>query len=161
MNLRLGPFRLYSHHLGKYMRRWILQHPLGTIRLHNIRMPDKDDVMHDHPWHFASLILKGGYSESKPIPGGCPAHGPFQTLRYTAGAINFCPADGVHRISEIHGESCWTIVVSTRPVRSFGFWREEGDGAAFVPWREWVSVQEKDWTAEEYEARLRAVGAVE
>ena len=163
MNIGLLGFRLYDHHLGDYMRRWVLQTPVGFVRLHNIRQPDADEVLHDHPWHFVALILKGGYTEVRPIPGGCPAWGPFQELRYDAGSLNFCRADGVHRITEIHG-SCWTLVLSSRRVRGFGFWKKSdraNHSAEFVPWQKWVSVAEKEWTADDYDQRLRDVGATE
>lgn len=46
-----------------YLERWILlQCPWFSIRLHKFHRSD-EDVMHDHPWWFCSLILKGGYFE--------------------------------------------------------------------------------------------------
>lgn len=169
MKLGLFGFRLYSFHLGDYMRRWIFHTPVGTVRLHNIRRPDVDEELHDHPWHFVSFILRGGYVETKPMPGGCPARGPFQEARYEAGSVNFCPADGAHRITEILGDGgCWTLVLSTRRVRRWGFWgKPEGAPhpgqplAEFIPWRQHVESPEKDWNAEGYEKQLRAVGVVE
>lgn len=59
-------FRAYRSDLGGYMSRWIFEHPLGTVRLHHIRRPDMDVELHDHPWWFFSLILKGWYEEEHP-----------------------------------------------------------------------------------------------
>lgn len=43
----------------------ILSTPWFAIKLHNIMMND-DDCVHDHPWSFLSIILKGGYWEFTP-----------------------------------------------------------------------------------------------
>lgn len=52
----------------KYIKRWyILKTPLLSIYVHNI-LEDDDADMHDHPWPFMVLILKGGYIEE--IPSG-------------------------------------------------------------------------------------------
>jgi hypothetical protein len=59
-------FRAYRSDLGDYMSRWVFKHPLGTVRLHHIRRPDMDVELHDHPWWFFSLILKGWYEEECP-----------------------------------------------------------------------------------------------
>lgn len=39
------------------------------ILLHRLRRPDHDRDMHDHPWSFLSIVLKGGYTEV--VPGEC------------------------------------------------------------------------------------------
>ena len=37
-----------------------------NITLHKVLKSD-EDVLHDHPWSYATLILKGGYWENLPI----------------------------------------------------------------------------------------------
>jgi hypothetical protein len=157
LNFRLGPFKLYDHHLSDYMRRWIFQHPFGTIRLHNIRLPDADPDLHDHPWDFVSFILRGGYVERVPCPGADPAVGPFQTLTIEAGGINFRRATDAHRIDRLIGGSAWTLVFSGRRVRSWGFWTPFG----FIPWRAYVARANKGVDTDGYEARLKEVGVLE
>lgn len=46
-----------------YMRRWILHHPWGTIRLHHILRSDDGRDLHCHPWDFVSFMLIGEYTE--------------------------------------------------------------------------------------------------
>lgn len=40
---------------------------LPACRLHHICTPDLDREMHNHPWSFTSIILRGGYVERRPI----------------------------------------------------------------------------------------------
>lgn len=157
MRLAIGPFKLYDHHLSEYMRRWIFQHPFGTIRLHNIRQPDADPDLHDHPFDFVSVILRGGYHELVPIPGGSPIHGPFQVIEVEAGCLSFRRSTDAHRIVSLINGSAWTLVFSGRRVRGWGFWSPDG----FVPWREYIDRANKGVDPSGYEARLREVGVVE
>lgn len=41
----------------------LLQTPWFGLYLHRIHREDLDHVPHDHPWHFRSLVLRGGYTE--------------------------------------------------------------------------------------------------
>ncbi|MCZ6507741.1 MAG: hypothetical protein O7A04_06815, partial [Acidobacteria bacterium] len=34
-----------------------------SVKLHRFLRSDLDECLHDHPWPFASLILRGGYFE--------------------------------------------------------------------------------------------------
>jgi hypothetical protein len=52
--------------LGKpecpYCYRWVLPlGPLGSLRLHHWLASDDLRAYHDHPSHFATLVLRGGY----------------------------------------------------------------------------------------------------
>jgi len=42
----------------------IIETPLFGIFLHAIRVPDKAQALHNHPWPFASVVLSGGYTET-------------------------------------------------------------------------------------------------
>lgn len=47
-----------------HFRRWrLLSTPLFNIYIHNIYKADEDIHLHDHPWNYFNLILKGGYYE--------------------------------------------------------------------------------------------------
>ena len=47
-----------------HFKRWrILSTPWFNIFLHFINRADEDKDLHDHPWSFWSIILKGGYIE--------------------------------------------------------------------------------------------------
>lgn len=50
-----------------HFSRWTLfECPWGGIHLHTFYRPDEDEHLHDHPWDFWSLIIKGGYKEQTP-----------------------------------------------------------------------------------------------
>lgn len=47
-----------------HFRRWrIISTPWFTINLHGIYKADEDLHLHNHPWNFISLVLKGWYVE--------------------------------------------------------------------------------------------------
>ncbi|WMI33253.1 hypothetical protein SEA_SLIMJIMMY_74 [Mycobacterium phage SlimJimmy] len=48
-----------------YLKRWhiIPRNRFFNIYLHQFLSSDDDRALHDHPWWFASLVLKGGYWE--------------------------------------------------------------------------------------------------
>lgn len=49
-----------------YLDRRGIAHPkVGGILLHKIGGPDPGRDLHDHPWTFWSLVLKGGYLEER------------------------------------------------------------------------------------------------
>jgi hypothetical protein len=45
---------------------WLLQRLGVAVRLHVIHTPDLDRALHDHPWTFVSLVLRGWYREERP-----------------------------------------------------------------------------------------------
>ncbi len=118
-----------------YLRRWyLLETPWFGLKLHHILRPDADRALHDHPWSFVSLILRGGYTEEvadmhstlRWMPGAWVK----RRLTHRAGALNVKRADELHRIDVLHGE-CWTLVVSGRKSRTWGFSDEPGH------WQRW------------------------
>lgn len=161
--MRLGPILLYRHDLGDYARRWILQCPLGTIRLHHLARSDADP---DHPWSFASLLLWGSYREEVPNNPG-PWDDNQSPTRHTRWrrwlSIRVVRATDRHRVEvREEGRGAWTLVVTGPKVRSWGFWRPIWtaglDGTAgwrwrFTPWRQFVS-QKENFSLDEYAAGL-------
>jgi hypothetical protein len=142
MDFKIGAFRFYRHDIGDYMRRWILVHPWGLIRLHNIRRPDADPDMHDHPFNFLSIILSGGYTEEHPDAAEL---GPLTTTYRAFWAFwhfkwwyNWRLASDPHRIIHVLPHT-WTLVFTGPKVRIWGFWTKDG----FVPWREYVNRSNK------------------
>ncbi len=92
-----------------YMRRWFLQTPWFTVRLHHILRSDSDRHLHDHPWSFWSFLLSGGYVEVTPAGQRyCPR---FSLVRRKA--------TDIHRL--VLTKPVWTLVVSGPKVREWGF----------------------------------------
>lgn len=150
-----------------YMLRWYIipRNPVVNIYLHKFLRSDDDRALHDHPWWFISLMLKGTYDE-------VTNEG---TTRRKAGSFAFRPAEWRHRVQllldmkgvrenltdallnpDTHKQlkrypekPCWTIIVTGRRTRGWGFWcpnwvhhqYDQGtfrrrDGERFVPWQE-------------------------
>lgn len=106
-----------------YLIRWRFETPIGSLRVHHWLGPDDDRAFHDHPWPFITLVLKGGYEDRN--PGG------VDCLR--AGSVRFRPA--LHRHTVVPGpHGAWTIMVTGKRTRSWGFWR---GGTRFVKANKW------------------------
>lgn len=115
---------LYAHHLGDYMRRWILRTPWGTLRLHNILRSDEDRHLHDHPFDFTSLLLTGGYTEEA-YTESTPSFDNSRTAKtWPRFSIVRKQAEEAHRL--IVDKPLWTFVVSGPKRRSWGFHTEKG-----------------------------------
>ena len=58
-----------------FLRRRGIEHErLGGLLLHFLDGPDPGLDLHDHPWPFATLILRGGYTEEVAPIAAVPAH---------------------------------------------------------------------------------------
>lgn len=119
-----------------YMRRWRLMPAwLPGVRLHNILVGDDDRALHDHPFSFVTIILRGGYWEHL-VDGSRTWHGP--------GSILFRQAEVFHRIelgrdyiasvdfafddiAFIEGDRpAWTLVFRGPYRRQWGFLTKDG-----------------------------------
>lgn len=63
--LRTPYFHLYHADGSLYMARyWLRRHAAGSsawaARVHYLATPDEDRHLHDHPWDFVSIVLRGG-----------------------------------------------------------------------------------------------------
>jgi len=124
-----------------YMKRWhILSTPWFGIKLHKIVASDYD-CLHDHPWSFISLILKGGYVETRRVitddkgfSWRASSEDEFEdvTRIYHPGNILWRPAKTIHRL-EIH-QPCWTLVLNLKRSREWGFWTPFG----WVHWEKYI-----------------------
>lgn len=115
------PHMVIGGHDDPYLRRWYLipRNPALNIYLHQFLRDDYDRALHDHPWWFVSLMLRGAYTE-------ITERGP---IRRRAGSIAFRPAEWRHRVEldwadglTRRGIPAWTLIVTGRRVRTWGFW---------------------------------------
>jgi hypothetical protein len=91
-----------------------------NVFIHKFLKSDPDDV-HDHPWPYATLILKGGYNEwipvfdhnGKKINEICHWRGP--------GHFRICGANSYHRIELVQGVTPWTMFIPGPQQREWGF----------------------------------------
>lgn len=91
-----------------------------NIFLHKFLKSDPDDV-HDHPWPYATLILKGGYWEWIPTFN---SHGSkIYEYRIWRGAGHFriCKPTSYHRIELEKDITPWTLFMPGPQKREWGF----------------------------------------
>jgi hypothetical protein len=91
-----------------------------NIFLHKFLRSDPDDL-HDHPWPYATVILKGGYWEWTPV---FDAEGRKLTevAKWRApGHFRINSAASLHRIELDPGVECWTLFMPGPKQREWGF----------------------------------------
>lgn len=91
----------------------LLNTPWFSVKLHHILSSD-DECLHDHPWSFISVILKGHYYEAN--------DGPMR--RCGRGSILFRRASWRHRL--IINRPVWTFVITFRKTKEWGFFTKNG-----------------------------------
>ena len=91
-----------------------------NVFLHRFLKSDPDDV-HDHPWPYATLILKGGYYEWLPkFNNNGQKIGELQVWR-GPGHFRVCGASSYHRIELDPNVECWTLFMPGPQQREWGF----------------------------------------
>lgn len=126
-----------------YLLRWYLipRNRWFNIYLHKFIRDDDDRALHDHPWWFVSFLIWGRYDEVITDDG-------IKAIYRNAPSVAYRPAEHRHRvvlpriisvddIGELYEyrKPAWTIVITGRKVREWGFWCPNG----FVPWHKFVS----------------------
>jgi hypothetical protein len=112
-----------------YMNRWwiIPRNKWFNIYLHQFLRSDEDRALHDHPWWNISFLLRGTYLEHK-LAGSVKLRKPgFPVFRFATTA---------HRVELIEGKSVWSLFITGRRIRTWGFYCPNG----WVPWREFVEI---------------------
>ena len=91
-----------------------------NVFLHKFLKSDPDDV-HDHPWPYATLILKGGYWEWVPqFNDKCEKI--YETAKWRGpGHFRICSAGSFHRIELDPNITAWTLFMPGRQQREWGF----------------------------------------
>ena len=112
-----------------YLFRWELLSLLGgayRVYLHKFVGDDWALDLHDHPKHFTSIGLSGGYVE----------HTNESVRRFDAPWLRWWPGEHTHRLTGPTPERpCWTLVIVGPAVREWGFW---SDGR-WILWRDYVA----------------------
>ncbi len=91
-----------------------------NVFIHKFLKSDPDDV-HDHPWPYATLILKGGYYEWIPqFNSKGEKIGERQVWR-GPGSFRVCRSTSYHRIELKPGVTAWTMFMPGPQIRDWGF----------------------------------------
>jgi hypothetical protein len=96
-----------------------------NVFLHKFLKSDPDDV-HDHPWPYATVILKGGYWEW--IPQFDDTGKMFGQIAKWRGPGHFrvSGANSYHRIELDPTVECWTLFMPGPQRRDWGFLTRQG-----------------------------------
>lgn len=102
-----------------HFRRYeLLSTPWFNLYIHHILESDQDQDLHDHPWDFQSLIMKGAYLEIvKTVSSNFT-----KTLvqMHLPGDVVSRNAEDAHKI-KLLSESVWTLVLTSKPHRDWGY----------------------------------------
>ena len=124
---RLGRYRVIHDRLDNepYLERYYVflkdreRFPFNVF-VHKFLKSDPDDV-HDHPWPFATLILRGGYWEWRPT-FDADGRKVGEVARWCgAGSFRTAQANTYHRIELDPNITCWTLFMPGRKQRDWGF----------------------------------------
>lgn len=121
----------YDEPERNYLTRWrLVQTPWFGVYLHRMDGPDPRPTLHDHPWDFVSVILRGGYSEVATDPhdpfheGEPPSSG--ERREWPAPSVHRMRATDAHYITHLHRRPTWTLLLVGRRRREWGYWDEDG-----------------------------------
>lgn len=115
-----------------YLRRLrIVQTPLFGVYLHELHKSDAGRQLHDHPYSFVSIILKGGYRELVPIHQ-VPGFRVNMLRHWKRWSVHYMPAEHRHRIDSLDKKPTWSLLLVGRRKRVWGFYTSQG----WIPWYE-------------------------
>lgn len=116
----------------------LVQTPWFGVYLHKIYKPDEDRAVHDHPWAFASWVLRGGYTETfVPAPRQWVSTTGHVSRSQTWRRWSFhrMGLQSAHQIVKVQPKTV-TLVLVGRKKKDWGFWPEPG---VFVRWQDYLS----------------------
>ena len=91
-----------------------------NVFIHKFLKSDPDDV-HDHPWPYATLILKGGYFEWTPVFNNKGDKIGEVSQWRGPGHFRVCRATSYHRIELDPSVTAWTLFMPGPQKRDWGF----------------------------------------
>jgi hypothetical protein len=135
-----------------YLVRWrLIQTPWFGIYLHKIMTSDPRPTLHDHPWPFLAIVLRGGYDEMRRKthrteapefvvhPPDRDHHEMWRELPAYSYArphivrrLNWMPLDALHWISHLHRVPTWTLVFVGKRQRVWGYLDRDGKWTDFL-----------------------------
>ena len=128
-NLQFFNKRIIGPDANPLMVRYILFRCAAFgVYLHNMRRSDYDRALHNHPWPFVSVVLRGGYLEHHD-----QTVGGYKTAEWhKPGSVLVRPAEWRHRFEIEPGIRAWTLVIVGRRKQRWGFFLPTG----FCWWRQ-------------------------
>jgi|TARA_B100001094_G_scaffold56886_2_gene52364 hypothetical protein len=123
-----------------------------NITLHKILVSD-EAVLHDHPWSWGTMILKGGYWEHTPLRA-MEGHVVGSTKKWWGpGTVRFRKADDLHWL-ELEKDKdgneipCWSLFYMGKKSKEWGFMRHVKDlGYRWILHTDYLKDKKTDETA--------------
>lgn len=114
---------------GVYLTRWrIVQTPWFALYLHRFTAPDPRPTLHDHPWSFVSVILRGGYVERRLNPLTLTVDEHRRVRR-----VNVVRPLDAHAIVSLDRTPTWSLLFVGKRRRKWGYMEPAGDGWTWTP----------------------------
>jgi hypothetical protein len=107
-----------------------------NIFLHKFLKSDPDDL-HDHPWSYATLILKGGYYEWIPTYDSQGRKLAEIAAWRGPGSFRISRANSFHRIELDPAVTCWTLFMPGPQQRDWGFMVRD----TWVQWEKYIKMK--------------------
>lgn len=105
-----------------HFRRWrIIETPWFAIYVHGIYKADEDQHMHDHPWDYTSIILRGFFHERVPTTPGR-----YESVLLSPWKCVRRKAEQFHKIEQLHTPSVYTLFFTGKRRREWGYNTERG-----------------------------------
>jgi hypothetical protein len=107
-----------------------------NFTLHKVMIGD-EPVLHDHPWNYATLILKGGYYENIPLRNQTTGGVVGSTKVWRGpGHFRYRKADDLHWLElakDADGNNipCWSLFFMGQKQKEWGF----------LPWKDGNTLQ--------------------
>lgn len=126
--VKLGRYRLITDRStgAEYMHRYYLflkdrqKFPFNFV-LHKVVKSD-EPVLHDHPWPYMTIVLKGGYWEHIGLPDG--KGGYYEVTAWRGpGSIIRRKSHEYHWLELHEGQPSWTLFFMGPQQSDWGFWK--------------------------------------
>ncbi len=99
----------------------IVQTPWFAVYLHRFGTPDSRPTLHDHPWNFVTIVLRGGYVE----------HRDYSGTGHRVRRVNAHRAEDLHWIDSLDRTPTWTLFLAGRRRREWGYVDPDGSWTRF------------------------------
>ena len=114
----------------------LIKTPWFSVKLHWIHRPDPDRDLHDHPWPFIALILRGSYCEYE-SKDPLNQKGEIRWIRW----LNYKNTKTAHRISSVTNNVLTLVMTGPKNrKKDWGFFDQ--DTLEYIHWKEYVEAKQ-------------------
>lgn len=129
----------------------LLRTPWFQVMLHWIHRPDLDGALHDHPWRFLSIILRGWYEEMVGEPT-LDKLGLLNLRTRVVSIFNYKSKRTAHEVTRVSKRGVLSLVITGPVEKSWGFYEISRPPVHvfpgthrwcdYYPWREFLARQQ-------------------